>query len=146
MTEPVELLYENKLHDNLWQKPDASAPLLFLLGVVGSGKSTLINYYLHHHCNRPGVSEEYRKKLIVNVNLRNVRTPEELVERVYSRIRTQLIEKCAERGFDLLVSDYFRMWQGVLDFSSSVYVHYNLEDKRKAVAEMMRSITSVLFP
>jgi len=145
-SKPVDLLYEKMLHNSFWVDEANNIPIQFILGVVGSGKSTLLRYYLHVHCpkycQKP---EDYKRKLIVYVNLRNTRTVDDLKKNVYHLLRLRLLDACKEREFDLLTADNFAMWHQVMGLESPAYASWGIEDKQKWVAEKMRQIDDEQF-
>ena len=53
--------------DELFWSPNVTHPLICVLGAVGSGKSTLVDYYLRCYCGTKGRNRaEFDKKLIVH--------------------------------------------------------------------------------
>lgn len=66
-TDADEYRHEGYLNDLFWQ--EQGPPVLCVLGSVGTGKSTLVEYYLRCYCpsRRP---DDYRRKLVVWVNAR----------------------------------------------------------------------------
>ena len=142
----VDLLCEKQLHKGFWIDGANNNPVQFILGVVGGGKSTLLQYYLHVHCPENCKSlEDYKRKLIVYVNLRNTREEADLKKRLYSEVRSHLLAACKDRAFDLLTADDFAMWRDVMGLQSLAYANWGNHDKEKWVLEKMIKIDDEEF-
>lgn len=100
--------YEALLDDLFWQR---QAPITIVVGEVGVGKSTLLHFYLWSYCTSKH-PEEFSKKLVVNIDLRNVTTIEMFEDRLYSEMRQAIDRALKERcpKFDIVSDDEYSMW------------------------------------
>ena len=139
-----------ELHlDRLFWNDDVK--MIFLQADVGSGKSTFIDYYLRSYCpNHQSRSYDFRKKLIITVDLRSVSTPNSLEDICYSAIRQEVSSYMANEGVDLVSHDCFAMWDPLFDWNSSLHLHASEGSpvevyRSKFLAEHLASITDKQF-
>ena len=75
---------------------------LCILGMVGAGKSTLIDYYLRCYCPTKGNRQaDFDKKLVLHFDARTIRDNTDFYHRFFLFLQSEMRTKCLERGFDL---------------------------------------------
>jgi hypothetical protein len=86
--------HEGYLNELFWR--EEGPPVLCVLGSVGTGKSTLVEYYLRCYCpkQRP---DDFRKKLIVWVNARGF-DPSTAREQFFNAVKSAIEEAFERKG------------------------------------------------
>ncbi len=93
--------HETLLDALFWDDSFPRRPLC-ILGMVGAGKSTLIDYYLRCFCPTKGNrNAEFDKKLILHFDARTIRDNTDFYHRFFLFLQSEMRNKCLERGFDL---------------------------------------------
>jgi hypothetical protein len=93
--------HETLLDALFWDDSFPRRPLC-ILGMVGAGKSTLIDYYLRCFCpTRGNRNAEFDKKLILHFDARTIRDNTDFYHRFFLFLQSEMRNKCLERGFDL---------------------------------------------
>ena len=110
-------IYEKLLHRLFW-KVDRKRTV-FVVGEIGVGKSTLVDFYLRSYCPSQK-AKEWKEKLIVSVDLRNVPTIKEFDEQFYSQLRIAIVNrlKIKSSEFDITSDDAYAMWDIRFDWNS----------------------------
>jgi hypothetical protein len=101
--EPPDSAHAHEAHlDRLfWDETFPRSPIC-ILGAVGCGKSTLIDYYLRCHCPTKGDRRvEFDKKLVLNFDARTIRDNTDFYHRFFLYLQSEMRERCLERGFSL---------------------------------------------
>jgi hypothetical protein len=96
--------------DQLFWNDNPSYTKIFLLGDVGCGKSTLVNYYLRCYCPANGRKrEEFNAKLVISLNAIEYPDIADSTENFYHYAQGVLRRNCESRGIDLedLVKQHF---------------------------------------
>jgi hypothetical protein len=97
----TEYPHETLLDALFWDDTFPRRPLC-ILGMVGAGKSTLIDYYLRCHCRTKGARKaDFEKKLILHFDARTIRDNTDFYHRFFLFLQSEMRTKCLERGFDL---------------------------------------------
>lgn len=96
-----EFKYEQYLDRHFWDKTE-SRRLIFLVGGVGTGKSTFIDFYLRCYCptlspNRTG----FREKLPITINAKGKTKEEDLVTYFYRQAAYSIRERCRQLNYEL---------------------------------------------
>jgi hypothetical protein len=139
--------YEQLLDNLFWDGETQRHPLVFLIGDVGCGKSTLVDFYLRSYCPK-GHENEYRRKLIVNVDLRNVASVADFDRVFYRDLRAAIREeyKTKTGGFDINSVDDYAMWDHRFEWDSKSYVdaigNKSLLQYRAELVNQARAVTS----
>ena len=88
--------------DHLFWDDTARTPLICLLGPVGSGKSTLIDYYLRCHCPTNGRRRaDFDKKLIVHFDAKVIQDNTDFYHDFFLYAQSSVRYQCAHRDFDI---------------------------------------------
>ena len=88
--------HEKWIDDVFWKKLDN--PRVCIVGSIGSGKSTLIDYYLRCYCPTGGKnSKDFERKLVLHFDARGVRDNHESYQQFYGRCQS-LIRSACELG------------------------------------------------
>ncbi len=90
---------------------------IFIIGEPGCGKSTFLDYYLRCYC--PAVSEpprDYKKKLIIHLDLRDVSTPTEFVNEFYRQTKERIIRGFEEQNVSIETAHSYYFWKDRLRF------------------------------
>ncbi len=75
---------------------------LCILGMVGSGKLTLIDYYLRCYCPTRGTRQvDFDRKLVLYFDARTIRDNTDFYHRFFLYLQSEMRARCLERGFDL---------------------------------------------
>ncbi len=113
--------YEEYLHSIFWALPKEHRRVVFLLGQVGCGKSTLIDYYLRCYCpNDPESKEYYDRKLVINVDVKRVQTIERFNKVFYRKASKKIDLKCKERGIDYQIeAEKYKDYELLVDLKLS---------------------------
>ncbi len=107
-----KISYEEFLNTEFW---DPEGPeFVCVLGPPGSGKSTLIDYYLRCYCPKncegEGRKEDFERKLIINMNLRSITDVMVLREEFFRCCKREIIAGFESRGIDIEVINDYEMW------------------------------------
>jgi hypothetical protein len=90
---------EFKLLENFWNHGNRRS-LVFLVGSVGTGKTTLLHAYLKHWCPKQSPPDKSPdKKLYVIIDLKGLRREESAKNRSVSRIREAIRHRCESQGY-----------------------------------------------
>ena len=90
--------HETLLDALFWDDSFPRRPLC-ILGMVGAGKSTLIDYYLRCFCPTKGNrNAEFDKKLILHFDARTIRDNTDFYHRFFLFLQSEMRNKCLERG------------------------------------------------
>lgn len=97
--------YEQLLHQMFWRshahKRFKDKKLLFLIGTVGCGKSTFVDYYLRCYCpSQDDSKSEYQKHLIFHVDLKGATTEQEVHHRFLNDLEKSLRARNLFSGFE----------------------------------------------
>jgi hypothetical protein len=93
--------HETILDALFWDDSFPRRPLC-ILGMVGAGKSTLIDYYLRCYCPMKGNGKaEFDKKLILHFDARTIRDNTDFYHRFFLFLQSEMRNKCLARAFDL---------------------------------------------
>ena len=93
--------HETLLDMLFWDDTFPRKPLC-ILGMVGAGKSTLIDYYLRCFCPTRGNRQaDFDKKLVLHFDARTIRDNTDFYHRFFLFLQSEMRNKCLERGFDL---------------------------------------------
>ena len=114
---PGEYPYEQLLDALFWTMH--YKPTVFLVGDVGIGKSTLVDFYLRSYCPDRR-SDDWKELLIVDIDFRNVSTLEDFDSVFYREFRIAIIRsfRMNRSGFDLISADNYAMWNARFDWES----------------------------
>jgi hypothetical protein len=93
--------HESLLDLLFWDDTFPRKPLC-ILGMVGAGKSTLIDYYLRCYCPTRGSRQaDFDKKLVLHFDARTIRDNTDFYHRFFLFLQSEMRARCLERGFDL---------------------------------------------
>jgi hypothetical protein len=93
--------HESLLDMLFWDDTFPRKPLC-ILGMVGAGKSTLIDYYLRCYCPTKGSRQaDFEKKLVLHFDARTIRDNTDFYHRFFLFLQSEMRTRCLERGFDL---------------------------------------------
>jgi hypothetical protein len=93
--------HETLLDMLFWDDTFPRKPLC-ILGMVGAGKSTLIDYYLRCYCPTKGTHQaDFDKKLVLHFDARTIRDNTDFYHRFFLFLQSEMRTRCLERGFDL---------------------------------------------
>jgi hypothetical protein len=93
--------HETLLDMLFWDDTFPRKPLC-ILGMVGAGKSTLIDYYLRCFCPTKGSRQaDFDKKLVLHFDARTIRDNTDFYHRFFLFLQSEMRNKCLERAFDL---------------------------------------------
>jgi hypothetical protein len=93
--------HETLLDMLFWDDTFPRKPLC-ILGMVGAGKSTLIDYYLRCYCPTRGSRQvDFEKKLVLHFDARTIRDNTDFYHRFFLFLQAEMRSRCLERGFDL---------------------------------------------
>jgi hypothetical protein len=93
--------HESLLDLLFWDDTFPRKPLC-ILGMVGAGKSTLIDYYLRCYCPTKGSRRaDFDKKLVLHFDARTIRDNTDFYHRFFLFLQSEMRTRCLERGFDL---------------------------------------------
>jgi hypothetical protein len=93
--------HESLLDMLFWDDTFPRKPLC-ILGMVGAGKSTLIDYYLRCYCPTRGSRQaDFDKKLVLHFDARTIRDNTDFYHRFFLFLQSEMRTRCLERGFDL---------------------------------------------
>jgi hypothetical protein len=93
--------HESHLDRLFWDDSFPRSPIC-VLGAVGCGKSTLIDYYLRCHCpTKSERREDCDKKLILIFDARTIRDNTDFYHRFFLYLQSEMRERCLERGYNL---------------------------------------------
>jgi hypothetical protein len=93
--------HETLLDLLFWDDTFPRKPLC-ILGMVGAGKSTLIDYYLRCFCPTKGNRQaDFENKLVLHFDARTIRDNTDFYHRFFLFLQSEMRTKCLERGFDL---------------------------------------------
>lgn len=96
--------YHEELHLTFWNHESDRKKVVAITGDVGSGKSTLIEFYLRCYCPRdPKVRDKFKQKLIIHIDCEGLKTGSDLEymfwKRSYERVKqsVEYYEELAQR-------------------------------------------------
>jgi len=93
--------HENYLDHLFWDAKPAN-PVVCVIGPVGSGKSTLVDYYLRCHCPNHGQRrEEFDKKLIIQFDSRDIQDNTDFYHLFFLYTQSSIRVQCTQRNFDI---------------------------------------------
>jgi hypothetical protein len=116
-----EFRFEKELHRAFWEPEGAK--IIFVEGEVGSGKSTLVNFYLRSYCaNDPATAKYFAEKLIINIDFRRVSTPQEFEKKFFKITRKCIEAACAHHKYEIESVDQFAMWETLYRWQSQAGV------------------------
>ncbi len=93
--------HENYLDHLFWDAQPAN-PVVCVVGPVGSGKSTLVDYYLRCHCPNHGQrSDEFDKKLIIQFDSRDIQDNTDFYHLFFLYTQSSIRTQCSQRSFDI---------------------------------------------
>ncbi len=97
----VPFALEKQLDNLFWDETIVRRPVC-LLGSVGSGKSTLIDFYLRRYCPASGIRrEEYQKKLILFFDAKTIRDTTDFYHAFFLMLQSVIRHECSRRGYDI---------------------------------------------
>jgi hypothetical protein len=112
--------FEAILDEMFWH--EEKPPLLFIEGMVGSGKSTFVEYYLRCYCPHTGIrAKDFSAKLILLIDFRSTPSAQEFDKRLFKIARTQILAACAKVSFKLEVENCYSFWKPIFDFDSDTF-------------------------
>lgn len=138
----AEFEYEKLLEQVFWSRRNKATALVVIEGDVGSGKSTLIEYFLRCYCPTESErKEEFKKKLPIIVNLSNV-CSDNYESEIYRKIREEITKKI---DFELDSDDCYAMYDPVLNFDGKLFLNaLGDKDEEQYRAECVQSRKNVL--
>ena len=90
--------HESLLDMLFWDDTFPRKPLC-ILGMVGAGKSTLIDYYLRCYCPTRGSRQaDFEKKLVLHFDARTIRDNTDFYHRFFLFLQSEMRTRCLERG------------------------------------------------
>jgi hypothetical protein len=96
--------HENYLDHLFWEARLAS-PVVCVVGPVGSGKSTLVDYYLRCHCPNHGQRrEDFDKKLIIQFDSRDIQDNTDFYHLFFLYTQSSIRVQCSQRSYDIDVA------------------------------------------
>lgn len=113
---PTVQRHEALLHSIFWDPPHEQ--LVFVEGEYGTGKTTLIDYYLRCYC--PGDlkrADDFNRKLTVHFELRGVNTINDFNRTVYSTLKKAIQGRFGDPN-ELEMEDDYMMWDPVFNWKS----------------------------
>ncbi len=97
--EPYAL--EARLDRLFWDETLRRRPIC-LLGPVGSGKSTLIRYYLRSYCPRLGIRRgEAHKKLVLFFDAKSIQDNVDFTSDFFLLLQSVIRHECSQKAFDI---------------------------------------------
>ena len=91
--------------DELFWSRDVVHPLICVLGPVGSGKSTLVDYYLRCYCGTKGRNRaEFDKKLIVHFDSKVIQDNTDFYHDFFLFAQSSIRYQCSQKGFEIDVA------------------------------------------
>jgi hypothetical protein len=90
--------------DHLFWDADPARPLICVVGSVGSGKSTLVDYYLRCHCpDDPRRRDGFDRTLVVHFDARDVQDNTDFYHLFFLHIQSSVRMQCtqSQSGFDI---------------------------------------------
>ena len=91
--------------DELFWSRDVVHPLICVLGFVGSGKSTLVDYYLRCYCGTKGRNRaEFDKKLIVHFDSKVIQDNTDFYHDFFLFAQSSIRYQCSQKGFEIDVA------------------------------------------
>ncbi len=96
--------HEQYLDELFWSKEVAHG-LICVLGAVGSGKSTLVDYYLRCYCGTKGRNRaEFDKKLIVHFDSKVIQDNTDFYHDFFLFAQSSIRYQCSQKGFEIDVA------------------------------------------
>ena len=93
--------HEQYLDELFWGR-DVVHPLICVLGAVGSGKSTLVDYYLRCFCSTKGRNRaEFDKKLIVHFDSKVIQDNTDFYHDFFLFAQSSIRYQCSQKGFEI---------------------------------------------
>lgn len=97
----TEEKYEEYAHYLFW-KTDSHKALTFVIGNVGCGKSTFIEYYLRSNCPCDEKNcYDFKNKIIIKINTRLIHDEEHFHSKFYSRTKDAILASCEEFSINI---------------------------------------------
>jgi hypothetical protein len=88
--------------DELFWGREIVHPLICVLGAVGSGKSTLVDYYLRCYCGTKGRNRaEFDKKLIVHFDSKVIQDNTDFYHDFFLFAQSSIRYQCSQKGFEI---------------------------------------------
>lgn len=106
--------------DYLFWKVEFHSIISFVIGSVGCGKSTFIDYYLRSYCpfgnQYPNKKSDYEHKIVIKVDAKGIRGNEDFNIDFYRKARNAIKESCIrnEIQIDRIIEEKFRTDIGFL--------------------------------
>jgi hypothetical protein len=99
---PDETERHEKYLDYLFWKSDIDNPMICVIGPVGSGKSTLVDFYLRCYCAQDGShQEEFEQKLVIYFDAGVVQDNTDFYHLFFLAIQASVRKQCEDRHFDV---------------------------------------------
>jgi hypothetical protein len=96
--------HELYLDELFWSK-DVAHGLICVLGAVGSGKSTLVDYYLRCYCGTKGRNRaEFDKKLIIHFDSKVIQDNTDFYHDFFLFAQASIRYQCSQKGFEIDVA------------------------------------------
>ncbi|MFO0935192.1 MAG: AAA family ATPase [Gemmataceae bacterium] len=93
--------YEKEIDKKFWHRKDNNR-VLCITGTIGSGKSTLIDYYLRCYCRHQGEHrEEFETKFIIHVNVQSINDENSWRQVFYQLLQESIRQQCRIRNIDI---------------------------------------------
>jgi energy-coupling factor transporter ATP-binding protein EcfA2 len=93
--------HEKYLDDLFWDEK-LDNPMVCIVGPVGSGKSTLVDFYLRCYCHESGLhSKEFDKKLIVYFDSGVVQDNTDFYHLFFLSAQSSIRKQCRDRLYDI---------------------------------------------
>lgn len=96
----MEYRQEKLLDEQFWNH--AAAKIVILKGPVGTGKTTLLNFYLRSYC--PNLSpnrQRFEEKLCIIVDLKLVRQVDQFISLLNSRMTDDILTRCSSINYPI---------------------------------------------
>jgi hypothetical protein len=99
---PGEAERHEKYLDHLFWEPTLENPMICVVGPVGSGKSTLVDFYLRCYCAEDGSHrEEFDEKLVIYFDAGVVQDNTDFYHLFFLSIQASVRKQCLDRHFDI---------------------------------------------
>ncbi len=93
--------HERYLDELFWNR-DLEHPLVCVLGPVGSGKSTLVDYYLRCYCGTKGRNRaEFDKNLVVHFDSKVIQDNTDFYHDFFLFAQSSIRYQCSQKGFEI---------------------------------------------
>ncbi|MDR3633065.1 MAG: hypothetical protein P4L84_04460 [Isosphaeraceae bacterium] len=88
--------HERYFHHLFWDS-DPATPVICVIGSVGSGKSTLVDYYLRCYCpDDPRRRNDFERKLVIHFDARDVQDNTDFYHLFFLHIQSSVRLQCAQ--------------------------------------------------